>query len=172
MPGTSWPWVRSKAIELARSTRVVQDTRCFMALGAIELARLTRVAQKAKHFMVLGAIECNRTRPFDSELSAWSGDQSKTIELTCFTQVAQEGNRISLFDSGGTGCQVLYDLEINRRQSNIHLTLMAQDAKRCMVWRSIEGNRTHPFDSDGAVCQALHRLEINLKQSNSPVLLR
>ena len=76
----------------------------------------------------------------------------KTIELTRFTQVAQEGNRIHLFDLGGIGCQVLYDLEINRRQSNIHLTLMAQDAKRCMVWRSIKGNRTHPFDSDINSC--------------------
>ena len=45
IPGTSWPWVQTKAIELARSTLVAQDARLFMALEAIE---------------------GNRTGPFDS----------------------------------------------------------------------------------------------------------
>ena len=34
--GASWPWVRSKAIDFARSTQVARDPRCFMALGVIE----------------------------------------------------------------------------------------------------------------------------------------
>ena len=96
----------------------------LMAMKCLESCTIS------SHFTALGEIEGNQT-------------QSK---------VAQEGNQIHLLDSNGTRCQVLYYLDINRRQSNAHLTLMAQDAKHCMVWRSIEGNRTHPLDSDGAVC--------------------
>ena len=36
------------------------------AIEGIERTHLTRVAQDAKHFMALGAIEGNQTHPFDS----------------------------------------------------------------------------------------------------------
>ena len=61
MPGSSRLWRRSKAIELARSTRVVHDSRRFNALEAIELIRSTLVAQDPRRFMAFGVIEANRT---------------------------------------------------------------------------------------------------------------
>ena len=56
MPSAAWPEDQSKTIELTCLTRVAQDARRFVALGAIELARLTRVVQEARCFMALGAI--------------------------------------------------------------------------------------------------------------------
>ena len=125
IPGASCPRVRSKAIELARSTRVVHDSRRFIALGANE---------------------DNQTRPFDSDgagcqgLHGFGGDRTqsnspvrqnvrlKAIELARSTRVvwdprrfialgAIEGNQICPFDSYGVGSQALHGLGCDRRQS-------------------------------------------------------
>ena len=49
------------AIEVTCLTRVAQDAKHCIALGAIELTHLTQVAQDAKHFMAFGAIKGNQT---------------------------------------------------------------------------------------------------------------
>ena len=94
--------------------------------------------------------------------AAWSGDQSKAIELTrltqmvqyakrCmaiirFIQVTQEGYRIHLFDSGGTG----------------------QPSQK----GEFLNNQTCPVDSGGAGCQTLHGFAGDLRQSNSSSTVR
>ena len=61
IPGASWLWVRSKAIEL---TQVVQDLRPWVRSTSIDLICSTRVARNPRHFMALGAIEGNQTHQF------------------------------------------------------------------------------------------------------------
>ena len=103
---TSWPWVRSKAIELAHSIRVVHDPWRFMALGAIE---------------------GNRSRSFDSggtgsQALHGLGQSKSPVRLDakcCMCQPSQTGeflgNRTCPFDSGGAECQALHGLGCERR---------------------------------------------------------
>ena len=79
------------AIELTGLTRIAQDAKHFMALGAllkaIKFTRLTLEAQEAKHCMAWVAIEGNRTQPFASGSAGCqlSGVQSKAMKLTRLT---------------------------------------------------------------------------------------
>ena len=148
-----WPWVRSKAIDLAGSTRVARNLWCFMDLGAIEVIWTCPFDLGSSWCQVLHGLEINLRQSNSPVLLRW---RRKAIEFTCLTQVAQNVKCCMTWRS-------IKAIKLTQ------LTLMAQNPKRCMVWRSIEGNRTHAFDSGGAVCQALHGLEINWRQSNSPV---
>ena len=118
IPGASWPWMRSKAIEFARSTRVARDLRCFMALGAIE---------------------GNRTRPFDScgagsqALQGLGRDRRQSISPV----------RLGWCGIPGASWPWVRSKAINLAC----LTRVARDPRRFIVLGAIEGNRTHPFDS-------------------------
>ena len=113
--------------------------------------------------------------------------QSKAIELTCLTQLAQYGKRFMALDSAWVQSNTIKPTYLTWVAQNAkrfmairaikaielsHLTLAAQDAKCLMALGAIEGNRTHLFDLGSSRCQVLHGLEINLRQSNSPDLLR
>ena len=104
-----------------------------MRLKAIELARSTLVVQDARRFMALGAIEGYRTHPFD--LGGTGSSWPWAIEFSLSTRVelntmrfmvfnAIEGNRTCPFDSCGTESQVIYGLGSDRRQSKSPVRLL------------------------------------------------
>ena len=137
MPGASWPWVRSKAIDLVCSTRVARNPRRFMALGAIEGNRTRPFDLGGAGSQAFNGLGCDRRQSISSvrlgwhEIpgASWPWVRSKSIELTRSIRVVRDprhfmalgaikGNRTRLFDSGGEGSQALQSLGCNRSQSN------------------------------------------------------
>ena len=117
--GASWPWVRSKAIDLASLTRVAWDAKRFMALDAIEGNRPRQFDSGGVGCQALHGLGCDRPRPFDSGGTgslALHGLGSNRSYLKLF-EVIYQGNQTHTVDSDGTTCQALHGLEINRRQS-------------------------------------------------------
>ena len=60
MPSAAWPGDNSKAIELTRSTWVVQDAKHFMALRAIEGNRTHLFDSGSTGCQVLNGLGCNQ----------------------------------------------------------------------------------------------------------------
>ena len=112
MPGASWPWVRSKAIELTRLTCVVWDPRRFKALGAIEGNRSRPFVSGGTGCQALHGLGCDRRQSTSPSLTRVARDAKRFMALG-----AIEGNRPRQFDSGGAGCQALHGLGCDRRQS-------------------------------------------------------
>ena len=97
--------------------------------------------------------------------------QSKAIELTCLTQLAQYGKRFMALDSAWVQSKAIEPTHLSWVAQNAkrfmalgaikaielsRLTVAAQDTKCLMALGAIEGNRTHPFDKGSAGCQVLH----------------
>ena len=84
--------------------------------------------------------------------TAWSGVQSKAIELTHLFRVAQYAKHCKAIEL--TRGQVLHGLGCNQRHSNSPV------AWHCMDWSAIYGNH---FASGSTRCQVLHDLGCNRK---------
>ena len=76
--------------------------------------------------------------------TSWLWVQSKAIELTRLTRVAQDA-------------KCFMAIELTR------LTWVVQDVRHFMALGAIEGNRTHPFDSGSSGCQAVRLPLITLE---------
>ena len=84
--GASWPWVRSKAIDLASLTRVARDAKRFMALGAIEGNRPRQFHSGGTGCQALHGLGCDRRQSTSPVSLGWRG----IFELAGLTWVGQD----------------------------------------------------------------------------------
>ena len=87
MPGASWPWVRSKAIDLVCSTRVARNPRRFMALGAIEGNRTHPFDLGGVGSQALNGLGCDRRQSIELDLLS-SSSRLKNLPIGVVEELA------------------------------------------------------------------------------------